>query len=387
MLQQKAKALEPEIAERQQAEKATRMLAAIVESCDDAIVSKDLNGIVTSWNPSAERMFGYPAEEIIGKPINLIIPEELQHDEDMILGKIRRGERIEHFETVRVTKSGKRIDVSLTISPLKDETGGVIGAAKVARDITERKRTDEALRRAERLAAAGQLAAAIAHEINNPMQSLTNLLSLISYKTSLDENAHQLIAMADAELSRMSHITRQMLSFYRQSSVPVAVNVGEVMEEVLELFVMRMRSNRIRLKRKYDFSGEIQGFAPEIRQVFVNLLNNAVEAVGQGGQIQVHIAHSKDWRTEAQGVRVMVADNGPGISRELRCRIFEPFFTTKAEKGTGLGLWVVRGIVDKHGGSIRMRSSTRPRRTGTLFSVFLPSLGAIPAGSSHPKAA
>jgi PAS domain S-box-containing protein len=390
LLQQKAKALETEVAERQQAEKATRMLAAIVESCDDAIVSKDLNGIVTSWNPSAERMFGYQAEEIIGKPINLIIPEELQPDEDMILGKIRRGERIEHFETVRVTKSGKRIDVSLTISPLKDETGGVIGAAKVARDITERKRTDEALRRAERLAAAGQLAATIAHEINNPMQSLTNLLSLISYKTSLDENTHQLVSMADSELSRMSHITRQMLSFYRQSSVPVAVNIGEVMEEVLELFVMRMRSNRIRLKRKYDFSGEIQGFAPEIRQVFVNLLNNAVEAVGQGGQIQVHITRSKDWRTEAQGVRVMVADNGPGIPRELRSRIFEPFFTTKVEKGTGLGLWVVRGIVAKHGGSIRMRSSTRPGRTGTLFSVFLPALAAldtIPARSSHPKAA
>lgn len=391
LLQQKAEALETEIAERKQAEKATRMLAAIVESCDDAIASKDLNAIVTSWNASAERMFGYRAEEIIGKPITLIIPDELRADEGMILGKIRRGERIEHFETVRVTKSGRRIDVSLTISPVKDETGRVIGAAKVARDITDRKRTGEALRRAEKLAAAGQLAASIAHEINNPMQALTNLLSLISSQSSLDENTQKLVSMADAELTRMSHITRQMLSFYRESSVPVAVKVTELMEEALQLFVRRMRFKRIRLKRKYEFSGEIHGFAVEICQVFANLVNNAVEAVAQGGLIQVHITPSQDWSTRANGVRVIVADNGPGIAPELRSRIFEPFFTTKAEKGTGLGLWVVRGIVAKHGGSIRLRSSTRRGRTGTLLSVFLPVIAPLdiirPFSPSNSQAA
>ncbi len=373
LLQHKAQALETEIAERKLAGKATRTLAAIVESCDDAIVSKDLNGIVTSWNASAERIFGYRAEEMIGQPILRIIPPELQDDEKRILEKLRRGERIEHFETVRVSKSGKRIDVSLTISPVKDDTGRVIGAAKVARDISDRKRTDEQLRRAEKLAAAGQLAASIAHEINNPMQALTNLLSLIGYRSSLDDDTRRLVSLADAELMRMSHITRQMLSFYRQSSVPVPVKVTEVMEDVVELFLMRMRSNDIKLKRKYEFAGEIQAFPTELRQLFANLVSNAVEAIAQDGQIQIRIAPARDWGApERSGVRVVIADNGPGIPGELRSRIFDAFVTTKAEKGTGLGLWVVRGIVAKHGGVMRMRSSTRPKRSGTVFSVFLP---------------
>jgi PAS domain S-box-containing protein len=373
LLQQKAQALETESAERKQAERATRMLAAIVESCDDAVVSKDLNGIVTSWNASAQRMFEYRAEEIIGRSITCIIPPELQNDERMILEKIRRGERIEHFETVRLSKGGKRIDVSLTVSPVKDGSGRVIGAAKVARNITDRKRTELALRRAEKLAAAGQLAASIAHEINNPMQALTNLLSLITYKTAADENTQRLVSLADAELSRISHITRQMLSFYRQSSAPAPVKVTELMEDVLDVFLMRMRTSDIKLKRRYEFAGEIHAFGGEIRQLFANLVSNAVEAIGHGGQLQVHIANARDWTAPGRkGVRVAVADNGPGISRELCPLIFEAFFTTKAEKGTGLGLWVVRGIVAKHGGSIRMRSSTGPRRRGTVFSVFLP---------------
>lgn len=385
LLEGKAQALETEILERTQAEKAIRFLAAIVESCDDAIVSKDLNGIVTSWNASAERIFEYKAEEMIGQSILRIIPPELHGDEDMILGRIRSGKPIEHFETVRLTKSGRRVNVSLTVSPIKDQMGRVIGAAKVARDITDRKRTDEALRRAEKLAAAGQLAATIAHEINNPMQALTNLLSLINYQVSTDKDTQRLVSLADAELNRMSHITRQMLAFYRQSSTPVPVKLTEIMEDVLELFEMRMRTKRIRLKRRYEFSGEIQVFASEIRQVFANLVSNAVEALTHGGQVQVHITPAKDWNGSARsGVRIVVADNGPGIRQDLRSRVFDAFFTTKEEKGTGLGLWVVRGIVSKHGGSIRLRSSAASRRSGTVFSVFLPAEGVfdVPAVES-----
>ena len=392
LLQQKAQALENEVGEREAAEKATRTLAAIVESCDDAIVSKDLNGIVTSWNASAERIFEHRAEEMIGQPILRIIPEELHDDEQRILEKIHRGERIEHFDTVRVAKSGRRIEVSLTISPVRDNTGQVIGAAKIARDISDRKRADEELRRAEKLAAAGQLAASIAHEINNPMQSLTNLLSLIGYRTSLDDDTRRLVSLADAELARMAHITRQMLSFYRQSSVPVPVKVTEVMEDVLELFVVRMRSNDIKLKRRYEFAEHIQAFPSELRQLFANLVSNAMEAIGRGGQIQVRIAPGRDWTApERSGVRIVIADNGSGIADNLRGRIFDAFVTTKAEKGTGLGLWVVRGIIAKHSGVIRVRSSARPKRSGTVFSVFLPletSLQVLPAmGASNGQAA
>jgi PAS domain S-box-containing protein len=385
--QQKALALEAEAARSRGTLETAAKLAAIVESSEDAIASKDLNGIITSWNASAERMFGYKAEEIIGKPVLLLIPPELHKDEEMILGKIRRGERIDHFETVRVAKNGQRLDVSLTVSPLRDETGKVIGAAKILRDITQRKRTEEALRTAEKLAATGQLAATIAHEINNPMQALTNLLALIAYKTSADANTRELVAMAEAELRRTSHIVRQMLSFYRESAVPVPLQVTEVLEDVLELFVMRMRANEIRVERRYEFNGEIRGFPVELRQLFANLIGNAIEAIGRKGQIHIHLA---PWREVAgarrTGIRVLIADNGPGVKRELRRRVFDAFFTTKAEKGSGLGLWVAKGIVGRHEGTIRMRSSTEAGRSGTIFSVFLPAGTAWQVPSLEPAA-
>ena len=166
--QQKALALESEMERRKQAEIAARKLAAIVESSDDAIASNDVNGIVTSWNAAAERIFGYAAEEMIGQPINMIVPPELHAEEECILARIRRGERVDHYETIRLTKSGKKIDISLRVSPLQDDRGQVIGATKIARDITAQKRMEEALRSAEKLAVAGRMALTLAHEINNP---------------------------------------------------------------------------------------------------------------------------------------------------------------------------------------------------------------------------
>ena len=374
--QQRALALEAEIAQHNEAEEAARKLAAIVESSEDAIVSKDLNGIVTSWNVGAERIFEYKAEEMIGQSITKIIPAELRSDEDMILGKMRRGEHIDHFETVRVTKTGKRIDVSLTISPIRDAHGRVIGAAKIARDISRRKRTEEALRHAEKLAAAGQLAAAIAHEINNPMQALANLLALVMYKTTNDEETHRLVAMAETQLTRMSHITRQMLSFYRESPASVPLNIAEAVDEILELQAASLRARDIRVERRYELDQPVPVYAVETRQLLSNLLFNAAEAVGRGGRILVHLSLSRDWkRRDVRGVRIVIADSGPGIAPAIRERIFEPFFTTKAERGTGLGLWVVRGIIAKHGGSLRLRTSTAAGRTGTVFSVFLPTEG------------
>jgi PAS domain S-box-containing protein len=380
--QQKAVALENETAQRKKAEEAATRLAAIVESAEDAIASKDLNGVVTSWNESAERMFGYRAEEIIGKPITTIIPRELQSDEPFILDKIRHGERIQHFETVRRTKDGRLIDVSLTISPVKNAAGEVIGAAKIVRDITDRKQTEEGLRRAEKLAATGQLAASIAHEINNPMQSLTNLLTLVSYRTTLDKDTRELLALAESELGRMSHISRQMLSFYRESVRPVPVKVTEVLDDVLDLYGMRIKSNRIKVERRYDCAEAVQAFPVEMRQLFANLVGNAIEAVGERGRICVHVFASRTWSNGGRrGLRVVIADNGHGILPEFRKRIFEPFFTTKEAKGTGLGLWVVRGIVQQHEGLIRVRSSSEPGGTGTIFSVFLPAEAAWRAAS------
>ena len=193
-------------------------LAAIVASADDAIVSKDLNGIVTSWNKGAQRTFGYTAEEMIGQSILRIIPEELYYEEDEILRTLRGGGRVDRYETTRKKKSGELVEVSVTISPLRDEEGRVVGASKIARDISDRKRVERLLIQAEKLAATGRMAATVAHEINNPLESIINLVYLARQNTEEKAKAYQFLVTAEEELERVSHIARQTLGFYRRQA-------------------------------------------------------------------------------------------------------------------------------------------------------------------------
>ena len=356
-------------------ESARLKLAAIVESSDDAIVSKDLNGIVTSWNKGAERMFAYSAAEIMGRPITTIIPPELQDDETRILNKLRRGERIDHFETVRVTKTGERLDVSLTISPIRDESGRVIGAAKIARDITQRKKTEEALRMSDKLATTGRLAATVAHEINNPLESVVNLVYLAKSQKSLPENVREYLRAAEEELDRVSQLTRQALGFYREKTAATTVRVAPIISQLRTVFSPKTTNKRIDLQIEVNGDPEIVAVPGELRQLFANLLSNSIDAVPLDGLIRVRISPMRGFnRSGVPGVRVTIADSGPGIDPVHRARIFEPFFTTKKEVGTGLGLWVSKGIVDRHGGKIRLRSRTTPGNSGTVFSVFLPAI-------------
>ncbi len=209
-----------DITERKQSEEALRQsnasrlrLAAVIDSADDAIVSKDLNGIVSSWNEGASRMFGYFADEMLGQPILRLIPEELHYEEDEILRKIRAGERIEHYEARRTKKNGDTVEVSVTISPIRDEAGTIIGASKIARDISNRKRVERLLVQSEKLAATGQMAATIAHEINNPLESLVNPIFLARQDCGPDGKAYDYLLTAERELERITHIARQTLGF------------------------------------------------------------------------------------------------------------------------------------------------------------------------------
>ena len=353
---------------------ASQHLAAIVESSEDAIVSKDLKGVVTSWNPAAERIFGYTAEEMIGRSIRTVIPPELQQDEDTILGTIGRGERIDHFETVRLTKSGKRIDVSLTISPVKDETGRIVGAAKIARNITEHKKAEHALRTTERLASVGRLAATVAHEINNPLEAVTNLVYL-ARNFAVREDVRGFLGSAEEELSRIAHLTKQTLGFYRETTNASPVRVGALLAPIVAVFAPRSRNKGVEICPEILDDPEINAIPGEIRQLLANLLSNSVDAVNHGGRIRIRVnrGSSPDGQ-QTSGVRITVADSGSGIPAEVRQHIFEPFFTTKNDVGTGLGLWVCKGIVDKHHGSIRLKSSTAPGKSWTVVSVFLPLL-------------
>jgi PAS domain S-box-containing protein len=361
--QRKALVLEAEIARRKQAEMDSRKLGAIVESSDDAIASKDLNGIVSSWNAAAERIFGYRAEEIIGKSIKLIIPPELHDEEGQILTRIQRGQRIDHYETVRLTKSGERIDIALTISPVKDDHGQVIGAAKIARDITHRKRAEEALRRAEKLAITGRMVLMLSHEINNPLAAITNALFLLRGHVQGDEGIKYL-AMAESELERVADITKQTLAFYRQRSSPETVNLAELISSLIPIFTKRITEKRLMLVRRESVV-TVRGIKGELRHLFSNLLDNAVEAIPANGKIEVEVS-----RQHSHAV-VSVADNGSGIKPEHLQKLFEPFFTTKELHGTGLGLWVAQEIARKHGGQITAQSSTCGPNRGTTFRVVL----------------
>ena len=217
-------------------------IAAIVDSSDDAILSKDLDGIITSWNLGARRIFGYDAKEIIGQSILKLIPPELHSDEPVIIGKVRRGERIEHFETVRLTKAGHRINVSLTIPPVIDEHGRAIGASKILRDISGRKRLEESLLQAEKMAAAGRMASTIAHEVNNPLEAVTNLLYLLRPLIT-NPSGIQYLATAEAEIARVSHIAKQTLGFNREHAAASWVSVSDLMEHAIRIYEPRCATN------------------------------------------------------------------------------------------------------------------------------------------------
>jgi PAS domain S-box-containing protein len=350
-----------------------RLLAAIVESADDAIVSKDLNGIVTSWNRAAEKMFGYTAEEMVGRSITTIIPLELHDDEPRILATIMRGERIDHFETVRVAKNGERKEVSLTVSPVKDESGRIVGAAKIARDITQQKKTERALRMSERLASVGRLAATMAHEINNPLEAITNFVYLARSRATR-QDVRDFLGQAEEELARIAHLTKQTLGFYRETKEAAPTRIGPILDQIMSVFATRIRNRGIEVRKEIRDDREIYAVADEIRHLLANLLSNSIDAVPSGGKIRVRVSATDSIGTERSGVRLTVGDSGSGIPPAARSELFEPFFTTKKEVGTGLGLWLCKGIVERHHGSIRVKSSTAPGNSWTVFSVVLPSL-------------
>ena len=345
-------------------------LAAIVDNADDAIISKDLNGVVRTWNDAARRTFGFTAQEMIGQPILKLIPPELHHEEEIILGRIRAGERIEHYETTRVRKSGERIQVSVTISPIRDETGRIIGASKIARDISDRKRMERLLVEAEKLAANGRMAASIAHEINNPLESLMNLIYLARQNSPVGGKAHGYLVTAEDELERVSHIARQTLGYYRDTGLPTSLYIHNLLENVLTVYRSKLTSNSISTDMQFDDSQKIVVSKGEMLQVFSNIIANAIDAMTRGGVLTICTGIAEE--PKGKGIEIVVRDTGTGIRPEQLERVFEPFFTTKGEVGTGIGLWVARQLVTKRGGDISISSNTQQGASGTQVAIFLP---------------
>jgi PAS domain S-box-containing protein len=490
-----------EAASRQQkreAETAVRRLSAIVESSDDAIIGKNLEGIITSWNRRAENLYGYTAAEMLGRSMSILMPSDSQNELPDILRRLAGGESIQQYETRRRRKNGTVVDVALTISPILDPDGKLIGASSIARDITKRKRVEEAIERSarhtqrvldsltalvgvlsldgtlleankaaldlagvaayevigkpfwetrwwrydpevqrqvreaitraalgqavrydvahptpegamvtvdftltpmrddqgqithliasavdisarkqaeqalirsEKLASVGRMAATIAHEINNPLASAMNLLFLASLDPALSESARKKLELAESELGRVAHITKQTLGFYRESGTPTGLDVPEIVNGVLDVYGSKLKNKSVSIQRRFRSTGPIQAIEGELRQVVSNLVANSIDAINGTGVLHVRTCGPRPGDGKRSMVRLTVADNGVGISSENLKRIFEPFFTTKVAIGTGLGLWVTSELVKKHEGRIRVRSRLGK---GTVFSIWLP---------------
>ncbi len=284
------------------------------------------------------------------------------------------------FQTLDV--DGKQRWVHARWVLYRDPAGRAIRAVGVALDVSDLKQAELALVRTEKLASAGRFAATMAHEINNPLEAITNLVYIVQNQPSL-EAARPFLQMADSELRWVSHVVQRTLSFYKEAKPPAPFEVTAVLDETVELISRKVRTKSVTVTREYAKQiPRLVGAAGEMRQVFLNLLANSIDAVGPNGTIRIHISSLRSDRSGQEWVRVSIADTGSGIRRSDLPRIFEPFFTTKPAAGTGLGLWLTKQIVERHGGRIRVRSSARPPRTWTVFSILLP----VPAAAESQGA-
>jgi PAS domain S-box-containing protein len=343
-------------------------LAAIIESSDDVILSKDLNGTITSWNDAATRVFGYSTEEMVGASILKLIPEHLHSDEKTILESIRAGRRIEHFETVRRAKDGRLVEVSLTVSPIKDEEGRVIGASKILRDVSSRKRIEQSLLQAEKIAATGRMAATIAHEINNPLAAVMNLLYLLREKIT-DEEGRDFLAKAEDELGRVSHIAKQTLGYYREHAAASLASLSDIAEHALTIYEPRCTAVGITIRKSIVPTTKVVLRRGEMMQVISNLVVNSIYAMPNGGTLSISVCNASG---ERHGVLLTVEDDGVGIAQKDLAKVFDAFFTTRATVGTGIGLFVAKQFVEGHGGQISIESDSESEKPGTTVRVFLP---------------
>lgn len=356
-------------------------LAAIVDSSDDAIIGKDLDGRITAWNRGAERIYGYTSEEMLGQNIALLAPRDRPDEIPQVLERIRRGESIEHFDSVRIAKDGRRVDVSVSISPIREAGGRVIGASAIARDITAQKHAEEHLRQAQKMEAIGRLAGGMAHDFNNILGIITACTELLRTRIDAKSDVGQYVTNMRKAVDRGASLTRQLLAFSRKNVVqPQVLDLNERLKDVTKLLRPLMGEDvEIVISPRTD-AAIVEADPGQLDQIVLNLAVNARDAMPSGGKFILETSKVRTDEvfsqmhtpmTAGNYVLLAVSDTGVGMDPATVSKIFEPFFTTKeVGKGTGLGLAMVYGIVEQAGGHIWVYSE--PRR-GTTFKIYLPS--------------
>jgi PAS domain S-box-containing protein len=370
------------------------LLSAIIDSSDDAIVSKDLDGIITSWNKAAERIFGFTSAETAGQPVTMLIPPDRQDEEQHILQLLRRGERVDHFETVRMRKDGTLLEVSLTISPVKNAEGIIVGASKIARDISERKKVEAEARSAaaeveKQIRLKDEFLATLSHELRTPLQAILGWVQLLREEGASAAELAEGLEVIERNTLAQGRIVEDLLEMNRLMSGKVRlemrpVDLGKVIEDALESVRPAARARDIVIKKLLSFpSPPVSGDAGRLQQVCWNLLTNAIKFTPRHGTITVKLGEV------ASHVEISVADSGIGIPAGFLPHVFERFrqadgSMTRQYGGLGLGLAIVKNLVELHGGIATARSDGEGK--GATFTVRLPvaAVNEIPANDSAP---
>jgi PAS domain S-box-containing protein len=350
------------------ARKEFEQLADVVRRSSDAILRLTAEGLVQSWNAGASQIFGLSAEKAIGMSLASLLGTETDDFLASAMAKLKAGQEA-FMEARGRSQSGTRTDLAVSMTPHMEAPGILVAFSAIIRDVTSRKVAERALLQTEKLASVGRLASSIAHEINNPLEAVTNLLYLLQSR-AMEEETRNLLTLAQKELDRVTHIATHTLQFHKQSTNRREIHLGSLVKPVLALYQTRFRSVGISVIDDCAAASPFVCFEGEIRQILFNLVSNAYDAMkNQGGRLILRCRDIPFETAGPKGVRLTVADTGSGMHKEILKRIFEPFFSTKGIGGTGLGLWITEDLVKKNGGSIRVRSSDRTGRSGTIVMI------------------
>jgi PAS domain S-box-containing protein len=361
-------AVKEDITARKRAEETLRRQASLIDLTPDAVMARRMDGTLTSWNHGAETLYGWIKVEAIGQRAQILFQTKFPQEVEKIEEQLKRTGKWSG-ELIHRAKDGREIIVLSRWLAQFDAHGKVSEVLESNTDITERKRTEVALIRSEKLASVGRMAATVAHEINNPLTAVISALYLVRIDPALPESVRKNLALAEQELGRVSHITKQSLGFYREVGNATVVNLAEILDGILDIYEPRLRNKNISLLRRYRNTAGVQAVEGEIRQAASNLIANSIDALPQKGTLHVRLTGPHVIDGHRRMVRVTIADNGEGISTKNMTRVLEPFFTTKQSIGTGLGLWVTSELVKKHEGRLRIKSRAG---VGTVVTIWLP---------------